>query len=259
MDGIYLFSVNSGSAFSNTNIYNNTITSDMCNISTINCTAPIFLTGTFSATHIFNNIIYQTTSQYGPESLIRLSPYSGTENFATILVANNTLVSTSGNTNGVKMDDGGNLAAYLTLENNIITETGQAILSNPNDFDFLTLSNYNDFYANSNIAAKNASAGPGVYYSTLANWQALGAIYDPNSSSGNPLLTNYIPQTGSAAIGLGTNLTSLCSGGEAALCSDAAGNARPTGSTAWTAGALNASGSSGPPLPPTGLTATVSP
>jgi hypothetical protein len=67
----------------------------------------------------------------------------------------------------------------------------------------------------------------------------------------NPLLnTNGTLQSGSPAIGVGTNLTSL---GITALDSDYAGNARPlTG--AWTIGAYNGGT---PPSPPSSLTGAV--
>ncbi len=52
-------------------------------------------------------------------------------------------------------------------------------------------------------------------------------------------------QSGSAAVGAGTNLSSICSGqanpGLGALCSDKAGNSRPT-SGSWDAGAFNSGG-----------------
>src|SRR5581483_9018250 len=45
-----------------------------------------------------------------------------------------------------------------------------------------------------------------------------------------------VPQAGSAAIGAGANLTSLCTGNLVPLCSDIAGNPRPS-TGAWDAGA----------------------
>jgi glucuronoarabinoxylan endo-1,4-beta-xylanase len=66
------------------------------------------------------------------------------------------------------------------------------------------------------------------------------------------LTSAYVPTTGSAVIGAGTNLYSICNGqpipGLGALCYDALGNARPT-SGAVDAGAINHG--STPPTPPT--------
>lgn len=78
------------------------------------------------------------------------------------------------------------------------------------------------------------------------------------------LSASGVPQSGSAVIGAGTNLTSLCTGVLVALCSDtSAGNSRTPvqrpATGAWDAGAYAYSSGSAPapPAPPTGLSAVV--
>jgi hypothetical protein len=67
-------------------------------------------------------------------------------------------------------------------------------------------------------------------------------------------LTTGVPSAGSPLIGAGANLTSLCTGNLASLCSDINGVARPA-SGAWTVGAYTSIASGSLPAPPTGVTA----
>lgn len=67
-------------------------------------------------------------------------------------------------------------------------------------------------------------------------------------------LTTGAPSAGSPLIGAGANLTSLCTGNLASLCSDINGVARPA-SGAWTVGAYTSVASGSLPAPPTGVTA----
>jgi len=121
----------------------------------------------------------------------------------------------------------------------------------PNSLSSLSTSGPNDFFGNNSIAADNVDSGPENAFTTLADWQGQG--FDKNSSSGNPSLANYMPQSGSAAIGIGANLTALAI---TALDSDMAGVVRPT-SGAWAAGAYQDPTSGSAPAPPTGLAAAV--
>jgi len=256
-DGIYMFAANASSSITAT-VYHNTITSDMCTNAAFNCTGLIYLQGN-SGTYAFNNLLV-VESGAATEGDIVIRGNSPGPAPTNVRILNNTIVDNS--TPDILIKNGGSSSGEqgtgLTWENNIFQGNKYDFVYGPSGTPSWT-SNYNDFYGFTYIAATNGDAGPPTNYSTLTAWQALG--FDANSSNGNPLLTSYIPQSGSAAIGLGTNLTSTCSGqptpGLGALCSDANGNARPS-SGAWTAGAYNAA-SGGPPLPPTGLTATVSP
>jgi hypothetical protein len=73
--------------------------------------------------------------------------------------------------------------------------------------------------------------------------------------------SNGRPQNGSPLIGKGHNLSSLCSGqpnpGIGALCYDAAGNARPGGTTSWDLGAYSSGTTATTVAPPSSLVATV--
>ena len=137
---------------------------------------------------------------------------------------------------------GGNAAA--TIENNIFGTLKYIYFDpgpyNATDADAVAASNNNDWYnCLSNCVAMVTS------YSTLAAWHT-GQGFDSASVTGNPTLTSYVPQTGSAAIGLGANLTSLCSGSLAELCTDKANVARPN--SAWDSGAYQYIGAT--PNPP---------
>jgi hypothetical protein len=85
------------------------------------------------------------------------------------------------------------------------------------------------------------------------------ALTPPNKCCAGTLGLNsstYVPQSGSVVIGAATNLSSLCTGNLVTLCSDAAGNPRPTSGN-WDAGAYESGSSAQLPAPPTGLTASV--
>lgn len=267
-DGIIMSAFNSGSVMSNTYIYNNVIQSDMCNgsDSNFNCTAWIFFTGDFNGMNIFNNVLVATQSGSNYESLIRPAPnsYSGATQ-SNINILNNTLVlnngTGSGDDAGVKLDG---TETNVVVENNIILHfsgsSTKAYLNEAGTFDSVfSKINYNDYYDTGTFGVNTPNS---EHFTTYPQWKSSAssfAGYDINGSSGNPTLdANYKPQAGSAAIGLATNLTSLCSGSLAPLCTDAAGNPRPSSGN-WDAGAYQSTTSSGPsgPAPPTDLSASV--
>ena len=68
--------------------------------------------------------------------------------------------------------------------------------------------------------------------------------------------SNGNPRGGSAMVGAGANLTSLCTGDLVPLCADILGNPRPT-SGAWNIGAYQAGQNTSAPAAPEGLAATV--
>jgi hypothetical protein len=151
-----------------------------------------------------------------------------------------------------------------THENNIISgvAVGLSFLNEGNE-----VSDYNVFWQCCGASPALSSLGynHGTYYQSLASWRS-GTGYDLHSIGGNPDLNSgsvppYQLSSGSAAIGVGTNLTSVCSGqpnpGLGALCSDRSGNPRPV-TGAWDAGAYQSGGVIGnQPAAPTGLAATV--
>ena len=95
------------------------------------------------------------------------------------------------------------------VKNNIFYDWETAIATYDTSFSSIAASNYNLFYdmVGTLWFSANIGVGSGPQY-TYAQWQGLG--YDGNSTTGNPnLSTSYLLQSGSAAIGAATNLTSL--------------------------------------------------
>jgi len=242
-DGIIIISTAPGT-MSYSNFYNNYIHGDMSASFQFNSTGYLFLTGIFNHVNIFNNVIGQdilNPGAGGPEGLIRIGGTNDVANeFTNGLIANNTFY---GPGPAAIKYDGDN----FTSENNIFYNVGSAYLDNLAGPMAITSKN-NDFYGFSYLASYLG----GVYYNTFAAWQAVGFDVGVNGSNGNPLLSSsYVPQSGSAAIGLGANLSNL---GLTALNSDKAGTPRPA-SGPWAAGAYQF-GAAGP-TPPSGLIATV--
>ncbi len=258
-DGIFVFATNGGSSFSG-QIYNNYVHGDMCT-SGGNCTAYLFIGSGVNNTYVFNNIFWQDAAG-GPEADIVIR--GGIQSPTNVHVLNNTI---GGFTHGIKTDEGGccgGAGTGMDFRNNIFAVTGIGILSGPTNFNQIATSNYNDFYGAQNVAANQASTGPGNYFTTLASFRATtiagGAHPDMSSSTGNSLLgPSYTPQLTSASSCTGTNLYGLL----ANLNFDKVGNPRPNNSTVkcangsnnWTMGAMQSSGSG--PTPPSGLSAIV--
>jgi hypothetical protein len=259
-DGIFVFATNGGSSFTG-QIYNNYVHGDMCTSGIGNCTAYLFIGSGVNNTYVFNNIFSQDVGG-GPEADIVIR--GGIQSPTNIHVLNNTI---AGLTNGIKTDEGGccgGAGTGMDFRNNIFDVAGIGILSGPANFNQIATSNYNDFYGTQNVAANQASTGPGNYFTTLASFQATtiagGAHPDLSSSGGNPLLgASYVSQPNSSASCTGTNLYGLITN----LNFDKAGTARPNNSTImcangsnnWTMGAMQSSGNA--PTPPSGLSAVV--
>ena len=110
-------------------------------------------------------------------------------------------------------------------------------------------SDYNDFSNMNAIAFNN-----GHWYNTVASWRSSSGEDMHSVSASAALTSNFQLGSGSAAIGAGENLSSL---GVNALDFDKAGTQRPTGTTAWDAGAFQTGTNSSAPNPPSGLTAVV--
>jgi hypothetical protein len=141
------------------------------------------------------------------------------------------------------------------LKNNILKCTGNscaAIEIRPNTPDVVQSDLNDGFQVGSASWTIYNSAGSASFLS-LASWQSRGTNHDNTSVTTDPKFdTNYKLQSGSPAIGLGVNLSSL---GFPPLDSDAAGVLRPSSGT-WDAGIYEfASGST--VQAPTGLTALV--
>lgn len=259
-DGIITYSdgsTASGSSITG-NIYNNYFHGDLGGGTGSNAVSYYVSLGVNSLYNVFNNVLDNTGGANIYGGLINVSGViSGSYPQNGNLIANNTLV-----LNGLQdACIGNNGTATFKVYNNICSgiEVGY-------EFELSSYSplagNYNNFYSMGYLGCNNEGPGPPNCISSLSSWRSTTG-QDANSSTGNPLLTTYIPQSGSPVIGLSKNLYSL---GITALNSDKAGNPRlvlgtscsPTVGTAgcWDAGAYEY-GSSGPPTPPTSLAAVV--
>jgi hypothetical protein len=163
------------------------------------------------------------------------------------LVANNTLIRPGGSMTVVS-----GVTANVIYKNNVLECTGTncaAIEIRPNTPDVATSQFNGGYQIGSSSWTVYNSAGSGKFL-TLPSWQSRGPNHDNSSLTSNPDLTSTFQlNSGSPAIGLGTNLTSL---GLAALNRDLAGVARPTSGN-WDAGAFQF----GSTPPPQGLAAVV--
>lgn len=248
-DGLFLQSSNAGSVIQNFNIYNNQIPTDMCSNRADtgnNCTAPVFWSGTVKTTNFFNNSIYYVTSTGGLEGLLKWDNGNGTASgnqiYNNVWDMNNADSGQSCDCAMIKLlNTNGGSETTAKLQNNIFINNQHTGIDN-NDATsaiptkFTTINN-NLWY---NVAKIGHDDTNSQDYITLANWQASHATnsfpgYDGAGSGGNPNLTaqpDYAPQSGSAAISLGANLTSLSI---TPLDSDAIGVARPS-TGAWDTG-----------------------
>jgi hypothetical protein len=155
-------------------------------------------------------------------------------------VYNNTIVSNAGTNSGVCFGVG--MAAGMTFENNAVSGCNQLMA------ELVTVPfspNYNRYGDGGN----NAFVCNRNYWSpdAFSLWKSC-IKGDANSAYKTSLKLNDtgIPQLRSPVINAGTNLTSLCTGNLASLCSDYAGNSRPT-SGPWTVGAYATSDSAPQP------------
>lgn len=252
-DGFHIWAVHGGSEISGLEIYNNYLYGDMGQYPT----AYIYIdvengnSATSISATIFNNVVANTSAT----DLISTGNGGDGELFcqgsSVCSIYNNTFVgSTTGgccsNTAITTQTTTGN-PPVLTLENNIYDTMAQGV--DISEGGTIATSNYNDYYNLPSAAVRNSA---GQY--SLTVWQGNSGM-DANSVSGSPNLSGtYTLQSGSAAIGLGTNLTGL---GITALDSDKAGVARPPSGSSqlWSAGAYQYQ-STTPPNAPTSLVAT---
>jgi hypothetical protein len=244
-DGIMVFAANSNSS-ATAQIYNNYVHGDMCSTSGVNCTGYIYVQGN-QGTQIFNNVVVAESG--GGEGNIVVRGNSPGLAPTNTRIYNNTLVGPHG-TVGIK-NGGGMAGTGMVVQNNVFVNLGIAMIFGPNSTASLSSSDHNDFFGVTKTVAINGDSGPEHDYMALSDWQAQG--FDSTSTNANPNLTPaYVPNPGSAVIGLAANLTSL---GIAALNFDKAGTARPS-SGPWNSGAYQTAPGSGL-APPTGLQASV--
>lgn len=162
------------------------------------------------------------------------------------LFANNTVICTANDTASIGF---GTTGSDVLFKNN--ATQGCGTLVEWNGFTIATPSTdlNNNAYARTATCSGNGcynwgSHSPTISAATLAAWQTAsgGDASAVENTTGLGLTSAYIPSsTSSLVYHAGTNLYSTCNGqpipGLGALCSDAAGNARPS-SGAWDAGAI---------------------
>ena len=157
-----------------------------------------------------------------------------------------TFYCTTGCSDAVKTDKASSSNGFITFENNVIFHMYYGLLDDETtNFSEFGAVSHNDYYGGTNIGT--AQGGLVVSFAQFTSmWQSkFGFDANPNGSSGNPLLnSNYVPQSGSAAIGHRENLSSL---GLTALNSDKAGTQRPA-TGPWVAGAYQ-TGTASPAAP----------
>lgn len=122
-------------------------------------------------------------------------------------------------------------------------------------------------FSNNAYASQGSGGNPAFSWaghsstSSLSTWQSQ-TNQDTNSAANLVgtlgVSTTGVPQSGSMVVGLGANLSGLCAGPLAALCTDMGGASRPS-SGEWDAGAYvyGSSGTTARPNAPTALTVTV--
>jgi hypothetical protein len=217
-DGIIVgWGVNAGSGrLSNSYIYNNYIHGDMSSNNALNSTGYIFLSGQYTNLYIFNNVIGQDVCVSGaPEGAIRINPTggSGAGTDVNIQIINNTFYGGAGAGNcmpAVKTDQASSANGFITWENNIVYDLYSGINDDTGGtwLEFGTV-DHNDYYGVNFLGQASAYVTPSQFASV---WQATYS-FDLHGSVGNPNINGSAPPwyitTGSAASGLGANLTSL--------------------------------------------------
>jgi len=268
-DGIFVFGQTGGINFTNAYIYNNYLHGQWGGSTECPTCAPtgfIYLSDAGSNFYLFNNV-FALTGAYAANGLISVG--YGDSNF---LIENNTFVGYSSSAGGIAIGDAGPNDTEITIENNIIDDMASAINVSHSGQSSVSLANYNDYF---NVTGKGTA---GAWCTTgcadsFSAWQGSPFKWDANGVFADPQLnSNYTLQSGSAAIGRGTNLYSTCNGqpnpGLGALCQGApltfgvsgscgSGCLARAQSGAWDAVAYPFAANSPPPAPPTALSATV--
>ncbi len=212
--------------------------------------------------YVFNNVFLANHSTPAESSIVGNSTTGDTGD----LFANNTSLGVSGANGSIAYQT--NHAQNVTIENNATGGNGilvaEAVPVTYTVFDYNAYENcssYNCFYtsfvdsglftvwqAGSCTGSPKTCDQHGIANLSSSTYFALNSACTVGSVG-----QNCAPQFGSPLIQAGANLSSLCTGNLAPLCSDRAGNPRPA-TGAWDIGAYQAASSDGP-LPPTSLTA----
>lgn len=252
-DGIHAFGMNLSSIY----IYDNFFTTqNQCCI-----TSHIFLEGGTAWTNIgngtyyvFNNVLIEPTGTVNG----LMQPYHGTNS----VIYNNTVLGPDASGTGGDLGIGAS-SGDLKMNNNAISSFG--ILFSFGDTttttNFVNIATDLDYQAYGNCSGYNCFFTLGVDTGSFTTWKAQCGGCDTHSSYSASLNLNSdgsLTSNSTALIGTGRNLTSLCTGNLAPLCSDINLNPRPSTGN-WDIGAYQhtSSTTSTPPSPPTGLTTTV--
>lgn len=224
-DGIFVVQNNTSAVISNVYIYNNLADGKMSSCSPNTCaTAWIYYNTGMNGVYVFNNVLISDGSSFLLEGGI-----AGDQNF---VFFNNYL--NCGGSSGTMVNY--SWASGWTFENNAVDNC-------PNPFQNLN-SSVTGVVRDYNIYQNYAS---GETHSLNVGSLAV-------SSVGFPLTGSPLIHDGTSVF---ANLSSSCTGGLAALCTDKAGIPRPSsGSNNWDAGAYMYQAGQAV-LPPTNLTVTV--
>jgi hypothetical protein len=252
-DGIHIWGYNDDGSDTITglNIYNNKFGGCIGQ----NVTAHVFIEqngGSTKNVSVYNNSFIDTCKGNENDGMLAVEDSAAAPN-----IYNNTFIGASTDT-CAGFGDGS--PSNITFVNNVISGCG-IFMYVPSPASFASGGLHNNIYAA--CSGSNCFAYHGNDTNSFSTWQSgTGQDASPSSyvSSAN-LSAAGVPQSGSAVIGAGANLTSIVSSllnllGSAlgALDSDISGNARPA-IGAWTDGAYSTTGTA--PQPPTGLTGTV--
>lgn len=255
-DGIHIQPGSPG-FYSNVFIYNNTFDGDIGSVSVTGWIYAEQTCCTGGTIWVFNNTATATPGRSAPAIF-------GIYGASTENIANNTIFQAFYTGGGISLDAGLNSSVTINLhQNNILwgqsydakVQTG-TIVNGPAALNFNT---YVDGSANGN--ADNFTY-PGNDTQSLTTWRSTAlpgaSTHDASSQLVAPsaikLNTDGSLQSGSPAIGAGTNLFSTCNGqpnpGLGALCNDKNGNPRPS-SGPWDPGPFNFSSAGGTVANPT--------
>lgn len=237
-DGIFFYATSAGSNVTGALIYSNHVGGNF-GFGTANIYLDNLNGGglTMTAT-VFNNVLNPSNMDQGNGGITAQNEGNGPVN---VKVYNNTFW--GDNTDQGVWLEGGSVVA--DIRNNIYFHW-DILLNMSGGASIPATTDYNLY----NSAVSDVVNNGGTGYGTLAAWKTASSK-DTNSVNGAPNLnaTTYIPGGGSAAIGAGTNLTSL---GITELDTDYAGNARPAVG-AWDIGAVQ---SASVPAPSVGFSPT---
>ena len=252
-DGIHIWGEGDNGSNSITNVYihHNTFGGSIGQ----NVTAHIFIEQNAGATtnvFIFRNSLIDTGDGGDNDGLIT----TGVDSGYTIL--NNTIYCSDAT--NADAGNGTSSSSNITFANNIVAGCSLGLQYMAGG-SVASGGLHNNLYAAG--AGNCASGGVDCFNYASHGWQGLFSTWQSQTgqdaspsqyATSATLNSSGVPQSGSAAIGNGANLTSsLCSGNLATLCTDLAGNPEPA-TGAWAIGAYEAASA---PAAPTNLTGTV--